>query len=432
MKRLVLVVIAISGIYFVSKFMTRDHGRISSIADYQPLAETTASNPKERVQLYVEDWHNWWSATDSAVGQFPFPKLNFGGLRDRNNEAAKLQLKEYEQKIHSYTDDLKPWLLLEGDVIKRHFVAESATDWKPGGFGSPADHDPQVEKIVQVNRQSDGHAIVETQTMQSSLTVWYEYDVVNLHDDWRIKNVIQFLDPAGVLVCSESKRKKYEREIGQRNKLTPIPADEAALCRQLFTDKKCLPFEGQKALLKVVAVGTVNLQSGIVGVYDFGWAGEDFRPLNRLVSPGSYRVEVVQTEFTSGDVRNAAVRVLLGDPSTVVKWVEASTVDAGNNVVGVDAGNVTIFDGGRFMTLQIRAHNRLYDKYIKMFSVSKRHYKLNLTADSPSTDCVIVDSGFGDGGYPCYWGLDSNGDPAVLLVDFRLVRFSSESPSYDR
>jgi hypothetical protein len=33
----------------------------------------------------------------------------------------------------------------------------------------------------------------------------------------------------------------------------------------------------------------------------------------------------------------------------------------------------------------------------------------------------VVDSGWGDGGYPVYWGIDASGKPAVLLVDFRLL-----------
>ena len=33
-------------------------------------------------------------------------------------------------------------------------------------------------------------------------------------------------------------------------------------------------------------------------------------------------------------------------------------------------------------------------------------------------DTVMVASGFGDGGYPCYGGLDADGGLAELVVDF--------------
>ena len=431
MRRFLVLVVAVLALYLAARFVSRDHQRISSIADYQPLAERPASSPEDRIQLFIEDWHNWWSATASAVGRTPVPA--FGGLRGLNSETGKSQLEEFQKASRKYMQDLEPWSLLEGDVIRRHFVPDEVTDWRGGGFGSPAAHDPNIEKIILVQPQTDGLVAVETQTKQSTLTTWYEYQVVKVNDDWRIQKILHFYDPAEALVCSEGKRKKFEAEIRQQLKLKPIPADQAARCDQLFTEKNCFAFKDRESPLNVVALGAINLQSGIVGVYDFGWASADFRPLNDSVPPGTYEVEIVQTEFTSGDIRNAALRLLLGDPKTVIKWVEACTVDQGNNVVGVDAGNAAIFDGGRFMTMRIRAHERLYDKYVSESSPTrgpyKRYYKLSLTGDSSSTDCVIVDSGLGDGAYPCYWGLDANEKPTVLLVDFRLVRFSSELPS---
>ena len=33
----------------------------------------------------------------------------------------------------------------------------------------------------------------------------------------------------------------------------------------------------------------------------------------------------------------------------------------------------------------------------------------------------IASSGYGDGAYPVYWGVDASGNPAVLLVDMLVL-----------
>jgi hypothetical protein len=35
--------------------------------------------------------------------------------------------------------------------------------------------------------------------------------------------------------------------------------------------------------------------------------------------------------------------------------------------------------------------------------------------------CIVVSSGHGDGAYPCYWGLDAQGKPVSLVVDFLVL-----------
>lgn len=37
-----------------------------------------------------------------------------------------------------------------------------------------------------------------------------------------------------------------------------------------------------------------------------------------------------------------------------------------------------------------------------------------------ANDAVISDSGFGDGGYPVYWGVDGSDRLVVLVVEFML------------
>ena len=112
--------------------------------------------------------------------------------------------------------------------------------------------------------------------------------------------------------------------------------------------------------------------------------------------------------------RNAAVRIRFTDDQPV-EWHPASLADSGH-VVGVDAGCVCIVD------------------YVGYASMSRRSKAAALTAFFAETrPCamtfdlasggigVATDSGYGDGNYPVYWGVDSEGRIAQLVVDFMVL-----------
>ena len=51
---------------------------------------------------------------------------------------------------------------------------------------------------------------------------------------------------------------------------------------------------------------------------------------------------------------------------------------------------------------------------------------VEVTVDPASGANVIgFSSGFGDGAYPSWFGLDANGDPLVLLTDFGILEVSA-------
>jgi hypothetical protein len=110
------------------------------------------------------------------------------------------------------------------------------------------------------------------------------------------------------------------------------------------------------------------------------------------------------------------LRVRFSDQQ-VVKWHPADLGEDSGHIIGVDAGNAAIMDVSALLTLNGRDRERKFERYT--YAVERpRSLMLSLVA---ANDTVVVDSGWGDGGYPVYWGVDASGKPAVLLVDFRLL-----------
>lgn len=136
------------------------------------------------------------------------------------------------------------------------------------------------------------------------------------------------------------------------------------------------PF-GEPAPLEVLHLGKLTCASGVLTVLDLGSVDAHFVPLARRITPETYAVEVA----TAAEM-TVAVRLLLSE-APAVSWHPAEFTD-GAHGVGVDAGNVAILAG-------------------------------------EVVDAVMVSSGYGDGTYPCYWGLAADGSLTSLVVDFRVL-----------
>ena len=129
-------------------------------------------------------------------------------------------------------------------------------------------------------------------------------------------------------------------------------------------------------------------------------------------------VQPVGTLTTSGVLAtagrtNVALRLRLTDRPTVehrvAEFADGSRRDLGRRrerrprgrgaLVGADAQRVEVACQEHIPSL-----------------IEGRHAEFGL--GGADVDTVMVASGFGDGGYPCYWGLDADGGLAELVVDF--------------
>ena len=143
---------------------------------------------------------------------------------------------------------------------------------------------------------------------------------------------------------------------------------------------------------------------------DLGYDPGVLSPVGQRVPVGRYPAEVA-IAFE----RNAALRVRFSDREAVA-WHPADMGDGGHGV-GVDAGNVAVMDIAAILTLNARDKERAFESYAR---ADRRPNSRMLTLVQPN-DSAIADSGWGDGRYPAYWGVDADQRPVVLVVDFLLL-----------
>lgn len=196
-----------------------------------------------------------------------------------------------------------------------------------------------------------------------------------------------------------------------------LPAHEVNQAALFFEADHAATFEGQPCTLVIRQVGNLRLSSGFLGVADFNVTSDSLGVRHRRVAPGELRVEAAELDmrpFGGNSTRVAAIQVVLSE-GRAVRWVPANTPDGGHRI-GVDSANVAIFDAAAFSQLTHADHRRIGDYEVANLTESSPAKLLSFAGHEHV--CAIVRSGWGDGSYPCYWGLDEQGNPVRLVVDF--------------
>lgn len=300
------------------------------------------------------------------------------------------------------------WRASMAETARAHFADESTADLS-GSFSRPAEYGPEAETFVSSEMVAD-MAYVLTQST-SPLKRFHEYTVREQGQEWRIVGIADHNGDPREPFEDRAVMEERVAECGPDASFNEMPAPQARLDeRRMFTDREATrPRDGEKAEARVSRIGTLSTSSGVLSVVDFGYDNDDARPLARTVPPGEYPVDRV-TAFG----RNAAVRVLFTE-SEPVAWHPASIPGSGH-VIGVDAGCVCIVDYPAYAAVSRRSKAAAFDGFV----AAERPVALTIPL-GPVDAGIAVDSGYGDGSYPVYWGVDAEGRVVQLVVDFMVL-----------
>lgn len=240
-------------------------------------------------------------------------------------------------------------------------------------------------------------------------TKFYEYRLTRTDGEWRISRILKSSVPPGTPLID---RAKADRLLGAtRVDALLSPSESNLRIVNLFTEGQQVMVIDEPAPLKVTWLGEITCASGVLAVADLGWVEFEHAPLIRRIPAGTYPVDVA----AAGDT-NVALRLRLSDAPTV-SWHPADNTD-GTHMVEVEAGNVAIVDFGSISTCEVQHVEELYEQVV----VDRQDTPgtvFSLTDASP--DAVVVTSGYGDGSYPCYWGVAVDGSLTELVVDFLVL-----------
>ncbi|MFL9839101.1 DUF4241 domain-containing protein [Flavobacterium sp. ST-75] len=208
-----------------------------------------------------------------------------------------------------------------------------------------------------------------------------------------------------------------------------------------------------------IHVGDLNLPTGKIIAAD-PFFTYDQRPFKRTVLPDKYPVYVYVTEIDEEHFRIAYAKIKFRSKDAS-KWVLAITDDITKEEMNeltddeffgfpVDSGLACFLDEETNASLNAKMDElqqkdpeaNYYDEVLadefKAYS-SKNKFSRELgdwndhRPDKESDNNVIMfASGWGDGYYPAYWGLDENGETIELVIDFLINEFEdNQEEDYD-
>jgi len=346
----------------------------------------SVSSPEDRVKAYISHWYEQWSKAQRKMGD---------------------------------DVDFSYWGGVISEVDDAHFTTETSSG-SSNSFGSKAEYDPSIEKITECNIQDDV-AQVYTEIYEEALksTKYHVYELkCDREKGWKITGIFTLFHPPKSPVIDID---KHTSILAMSSPDAPFLDREAHIDLNeniLFQKDRNIKIEHlDEGLAKLEVIGELRISSGVLGILDFGYDIYDFEPLQRKVKQGNYPVETVTIHN-----RVAGIRVRFSDSEQPVKWYAANT-PSGNGVYGVDAGNLAIFDVSNLMGL-----NRIQkDKIFNTWCLSGKPKLVSMTGQD---DCVISTSGFGDGAYPAYWGVNEQEEVISLYIDFMVLVQETENGQY--
>ncbi len=333
----------------------------------------TAATPEARVQAFIAD----------------FARLHAASAEVRHD------------------GDFDAWRARISRLDAAHFVAQARSGLDAVMGDNPC-HDTGTGVLVR--RERNGReAAIETHVAEAYLEHYFVYDLREVEGDWRIVRLRTYLDSAEAPFMTAHEHSRLTRHCNRA--LRGLPRCEAALDgATLFAEGRIAELNGRRSPVEVRNVGTLNVSSGILIVGDLGYGSSMLAPLDRRIAPGLYPVEI-----SLAFERVAALRMKVSEQA-VVSWHPADAGEEGHVVV-VDAGNVFISDVEALLQVTCRRKEQQFER---LATANDPAAALMLHMTHPD-DVVISMSGFGDGAYPVYWGVDATGEPAVLLVDMLVL-----------
>lgn len=357
--------------------------------------------PQQRVQAYIRDWHEAWKECGS--GQVPSGDFEF--------------FERWRKVLHS--------------KVGQHVInAERVVDGF-SSYGTPPEHDPAVETV----RKETEHATAVTiETVVTEFGEnYFEYELLVEQGEWRINKVTKFFHDEEEMAFSSSSLERLLAASSLDADLPAPPPGDSPNCDLLFHDGVTLSVEdwwnswqGSPSTIRtyqitVKKVGILSLPSGKIVVRDFGYWLEDARPLARSVDPGDYPVEICEADGTCAAVRIVFHQNAKG-PFTFHPALKVDDSDCDHGTIGVDGGRAAICDAEAYFKRTKRDHER--DGVSLSEKLSKQPYPISVflnLSGSTKPNAVDVRSGHGDGGYPCYWSIDTAGQTTALILDFLVV-----------
>lgn len=171
--------------------------------------------------------------------------------------------------------------------------------------------------------------------------------------------------------------------------------------------------------ISAITIGELELPTGEIVACDPLITGLSRPAFSRKVKPGRYPVTLFQAQ---GCVAAAVLRFGSGLP---MRWELATFVPdrppayKSEFLEFIVDDAVAAFMDKSFRTLMTDTEE--LDDYLADVACSLDRFGLDNPIEGNPLNVAMFDTGYGDGAYRSFWGLDATGEPLLLMTDFEVL-----------
>jgi hypothetical protein len=187
-----------------------------------------------------------------------------------------------------------------------------------------------------------------------------------------------------------------------------------------FTNGTVFVVGDEEVVMKTLDGGSLGTPTGSIVASD-AMSIYEARPFVRRVPPGTYPVTLAWFDNCI-----CCMKVQFSNNAPVA-WEQAKREDEDPTPLppgefwgfGVDSGMAGFFDGDAALAL---ADDESWADRFQAADASRTSPTCQIILEeSTGASVVACMAGYGDGGYPCFWGLDAQGIPVCLVADFLVL-----------
>ncbi len=207
-----------------------------------------------------------------------------------------------------------------------------------------------------------------------------------------------------------------------------------------FDDGKVYKGGVAYAIIRCYKAGELNISSKKIVACD-PFSSLESKPLDENIKPGEYPVILSVIHYdVAADVAFAMIKFRGGTPT---KWVNALGYNKQGKelAIPVDSAHACFIDATNAEKLHDSLYakgwdQKAYDKFQQRIedSMKNNNYlyaNITISEENMDENIIAFPSGYGDGGYPCYWGYDEDG-LNCLLIDFLVFDPEKYTPWPDK
>ncbi|OBQ63444.1 DUF4241 domain-containing protein [Mesorhizobium erdmanii] len=177
--------------------------------------------------------------------------------------------------------------------------------------------------------------------------------------------------------------------------------------------------EMAKRKISAITIGELELPTGEIVACDPLITGLSRPAFSRKVKPGRYPVTLLQAQGC------VAAAVLRFSPGLPMRWELATFVPDRAPVYKSEFLEFIVDDAvASFMdksVLTLMSDQQELDDYLADVACTIDRFCIDSPIEGNPLNVAMFDTGYGDGSYRSFWGLNAAGEPLLLMTDFEVL-----------